>query len=58
MSALPLLPGEPLEPELGSVRAVQNAAMALELNRGRLTEVLKESERSGGPGQPPPALWR
>lgn len=50
MSTLPAPAGEPLEPELGSIRAVQNAAMALELNRGRLTKVLDESARSGGPG--------
>lgn len=47
MSTLPVPPGEPLEPELGSVRAVQTAAMALELNRGRLTEVIREAGPSG-----------
>jgi hypothetical protein len=32
-----------IEPEAGSARAVQSAATALELNRGRLSEVLDES---------------
>jgi hypothetical protein len=50
MSTLPVPAGEPLEPEPGSVRAVQTAVMALELNRGRLTQELRQSERPEGPG--------
>lgn len=50
MSTLPVPPGEPLEPELGSVRAVQTAAIALELNRDRLTAAMGAAEPSSGPG--------
>jgi hypothetical protein len=42
--------GQPLDPPSGSARAVQNAATALELNRGRLRALLDNARRNDGSG--------
>ena len=42
------LNGQPLEPPNDSARAVQSAATALELNRGRLDALLKSAQADNG----------
>lgn len=47
--------GQSLDPETGSAKAVQNAATALELNRGRLAELLHDAETGKRSSSPLPA---